>query len=83
VARITGKVGREAVLIMTLGAGELAGAAIGASLSGTLLGLSLGWLCAVVVESVICAPRVWRAYRGDLQPATPVPAGVLDNDGIA
>jgi len=83
VARITGKVGREAALITILGAGELAGAAIGASLSGTLLGLSLGWLCAVVLESVICAPLVWRAYRGDLAPATLVPEDVLENDGIA
>ena len=82
-ARITGKVGREAALIMTLGAGELAGAAIGASVSGTLLGLSLGWLCAVVLESAICAPAVWRAYRGDLQPAAFVPDDVLENDGFA
>ena len=63
VARITGHVGRESVLMMFLGAGELLGAAIGASRGG-LIGLSLGWLAAVAVEVLVCAPLVWRAYRG-------------------
>ncbi len=68
VARITGHVGWEAVLMVFLGAGELVGAAIGASHAG-LLGLSLGWLAAVGLEVVVCAPRVWRAYRGRLDMA--------------
>ncbi len=68
VARITGQIGREAVLMVALGAGELAGAAIGAYRGG-LLGLSLGWVAAVAVEVVVCAPLVWRAYRGRLDVA--------------
>lgn len=63
VARITGKVGREAVLMTGLGACELIGAAVGASRGG-LIGLSLGWLAAVALEVVVCTPLVWRAYRG-------------------
>lgn len=62
-ARVTGTVGREAILIGALGVGELVGAAIGASLGG-LTGLGLGWLIAVGVEAVVCGPLVWRAYRG-------------------
>ncbi len=62
-ARVTGTVGREAVLIGALGLGELAGAAIGASRGG-LNGLSIGWLAAVGVEALVCGPLVWRAYRG-------------------
>ncbi len=65
VARITGDVGREAVLMLALGSGELAGAAIGAARGG-LIGLSLGWLAAVGLEVVVCTPLVWRAYRGRL-----------------
>ena len=68
VARITGDVRREAVLMMALGACELAGAAVGASRGG-LLGLSLGWLAAVGLEVLVCTPRVWRAYRGRLDVA--------------
>lgn len=68
VARITGHVGREAALMLALGAGELVGAAIGAYRGG-LLGLSLGWLAAVGVEVAICTPRVWQAYRGRLDMA--------------
>ena len=62
-ARVTGTVGREAILIGALGIGELVGAAIGASRGG-LTGLGLGWLAAVVVEALVCGPLVWRAYRG-------------------
>ncbi len=65
-ARITGDVGREAVLMVALGTSELVGAAIGAS-HGGLLGLSLGWLAAVALEVLVCTPRVWRAYRGHLE----------------
>jgi O-antigen/teichoic acid export membrane protein len=70
VARITGAVGREAVLMVGLGACELAGAAIGAS-KGGLIGLSMGWLVAVVLEVVVCTPLVWRAYRGRITIANP------------
>lgn len=70
VARITGAVGREAVLMVGLGACELTGAAIGASRGG-LIGLSLGWLAAVAVEVVVCTPLVWRAYRGRVTIANP------------
>lgn len=67
VARIIGNnVGREAVLMIALGAGEIIGAAIGASRGG-MLGLSLGWLAAVAVEFAVCAPLVWRAYRMRLE----------------
>ena len=69
VARITGRVGREALIMSVLSAVELLGAAIGASRGG-LLGLSLGWLAAVVLEVVVCTPLVWRAYRGTLDLAT-------------
>lgn len=66
IARITGNVGREAVLMTCLGAGELIGAAIGA-FRGGLIGLSQGWLIAVAVEFAVCAPLVWRAYCGRLE----------------
>lgn len=66
VARITGDVGREAVLMVGLGACELIGGAIGAWRGG-LLGLSLGWLAAVALEVIVCSPLVWRAYRGRLE----------------
>ena len=81
VARITGGVGREAVLMAALGACELAGAAIGASRGG-LLGLGLGWLAAVGLEVLICTPRVWQAYRGRLEvvAATDTGGGL---DGVA
>ena len=68
VARITGDVGREAVLMVMLGTAELVGAAIGASRGG-LLGLGLGWLAAVGFAVMICTPRVWCAYRGRLEVA--------------
>ena len=68
VARISGNVGREAVLMLALGGCELVGAAIGASRGG-LLGLSLGWLAAVGIEVLVCTPRVWRAYRGRIEVA--------------
>jgi O-antigen/teichoic acid export membrane protein len=70
VGRIAGDVGREAALMVALGVGEITGAAIGAWLGG-LIGLSLGWLVAVAFEVVVCGPRVWRAYRGDLHAKDP------------
>lgn len=62
-ARITNTVGREGLLIALLSAGELAGATIGGFRAG-LLGLAVGWSAAVALEALICAPWVWRAYRG-------------------
>lgn len=70
-ARVTGTVGREAILIGALGLGELAGAAVGASRAG-LTGLAVGWLAAVGLEALVCGPLVWRAYRGRFQ--VPAPA---------
>jgi O-antigen/teichoic acid export membrane protein len=71
-ARITGTVGREAVLIGSLGAVELAGAAFGAK-HGGLTGLTLGWLAVVVLKALICGPTVVAAYRGRLPMKTAAP----------
>lgn len=68
-ARVTGMVGREAILIGALGLGELVGAGIGASLGG-ITGLGLGWLIAVGLEALVCGPLVWHAYRGRFEVAT-------------
>ena len=61
-ARVIGNVGREGILIAILSAGEVIGAAIGASRGG-ITGLSVGWLIAVAVEALVCGPLVWRSYR--------------------
>lgn len=70
VARIAGHVGREARLMIALGAGEVLAAAVGAYRWG-LLGLGLGWLVAIAVEVVVCTPLVWRAYHGHFTIADP------------
>lgn len=62
-ARVTGTVGREAVLVGTLSLIELGGAAVGA-VRGGLIGLSVGWLSAVALGLVVYGPLVWRAYHG-------------------
>jgi O-antigen/teichoic acid export membrane protein len=62
-ARVTGDVGREALLVTALSVVEVAGAAYGA-LRGGLTGLTLGWLAAVSLGAVVYGPRVLRAYRG-------------------
>lgn len=69
-ARVVGNEGREGLLMAALGAGEIAGAALGAHLGG-LVGLSLGWLAAIGVEVLVCGPGVWRAYCGRVE----IPAG--------
>jgi O-antigen/teichoic acid export membrane protein len=79
-ARITGRVGREGALITVLGAGELLGAAIGAARGG-VTGLSIGWLAAVAVEVLVCAPMVWRAYRGRIQVPTRTAAATAAGGG--
>lgn len=66
IARVVGNEGREGVLMAVLGATEIASAAVGAHLGG-LVGLSLGWLAAVGVEVLVCAPLVWRTYRGRVE----------------
>jgi len=73
-ARVTGTVGREAMLIGVLGVGELVGAAIGASRGG-LTGTGAGWLIAVGVEALVCGPLVWRAYRGRVEVAARTATG--------
>ena len=75
-ARVVGNEGREGLLMAVLGAGEIAGAALGAHLGG-LVGLSLGWLAAVGLEILVCGPLVWRTYRGRVV----IPAG--DRGGVA
>lgn len=94
VARILGHVGREAAVMIALGAGEIIAAAIGAYRGG-LLGLGIGWLVAIGIEVVVCTPLVWRAYRGRLTvpgsagagPDGPVPtddrAGMMGEAGTA
>jgi len=72
-SRVIGNEGREAVLMSVLGAGEIAGAALGAHLGG-LIGLSLGWLAAIAVEILVCGPLVWRTYRGRVAVPVRVPA---------
>lgn len=75
IARVTGHVGREAVLVWVLTALEILGATLGA-LAGGLTGLALGWLAAVAVEAVVYAPLVVRACRGRVRlPAAPDPSG--------
>jgi O-antigen/teichoic acid export membrane protein len=67
IARVTGRVGREAILVWGLTVCELVGASVGASLYG-LTGLAQGWLLAVVLEVVVFGPLVLRAYRGRIEP---------------
>lgn len=61
-ARVTGDVGHEALLVWALTVLEVACAVIGAVLGG-LIGLSLGWLAAVALGALVYGPRVVRAYR--------------------
>jgi O-antigen/teichoic acid export membrane protein len=65
-ARMTDTVGREAILVSVLSALEVTGAAVGAARGG-LEGLSLGWLAAVSLGTVVFAPKVWRAYHGRVE----------------
>ena len=67
IARITGRVGREALLLWALTACELVAASVGASLNG-LTGLGQGWLLAVVLEALVLGPLVLRAYLGRIEP---------------
>jgi hypothetical protein len=71
IARVTGDVGREAMLVWALTICELVGASVGAYRNG-MLGLAQGWLLAVVVEAVVFGPLVLRAYRGRLEWTAPV-----------
>jgi O-antigen/teichoic acid export membrane protein len=67
IARVNGRVGREAMLVWGLTVCELVAASVGASLYG-LTGLSQGWVLAVLLEVVVFAPLVLRAYRGRIEP---------------
>jgi O-antigen/teichoic acid export membrane protein len=62
-ARVTGDVGREAVLVWVLSIVEVIGSVVGA-VRGGLTGLTLGWLAAVGLGVLVYGPGVWRAYRG-------------------
>jgi hypothetical protein len=66
VARVTGNVGREAMLVWTLTFCEFVGAVVGARLNG-ITGLAQGWLVAVAIEALVFAPLVVRAYRGRIE----------------
>jgi O-antigen/teichoic acid export membrane protein len=66
IARVTGRVGREAILVWGLTVCELVAASVGASLNG-LTGLGQGWLLAVVLEVVVFGPLVLRAYQGRIE----------------
>ena len=67
IARVNDRVGREAMLVWGLTVCELVAASVGASFYG-LTGLSQGWVLAVVLEVVVFAPLVLRAYRGRIEP---------------
>jgi O-antigen/teichoic acid export membrane protein len=66
IARVTGRVGREAVLVWVLTVCELVGASVGAWANG-LTGLGEGWLLAVALEAAVFGPTVLRAYRGRIE----------------
>ncbi len=66
IARVTGRVGREAVLVWVLTVCELVGASVGALANG-LTGLGEGWLLAVALEAAVFGPAVLRAYRGRIE----------------
>jgi O-antigen/teichoic acid export membrane protein len=69
ISRIEGTVGRAAVLIIGGALLELAAAYTGGRLGG-LVGLSIGWLGATMVEGLVIAPlvrnatRSWGAFAG-------------------
>ena len=86
IARVTGHVGREALLVWGLTFCELAAASAGASLHG-LTGLAQGWLLAVLLETVVFGPAVLRAYRGRGERPVPrsaaiQPSGSRNNEGV-
>lgn len=66
IARVAGRVGREAVWVWGLTVCELAAASVGAHLHG-LTGLGQGWLLAVALETVVFGRLVLRAYRGRIE----------------
>ncbi len=65
IARVHGRVGREAIVVWSLSVAELVCAAVGAHLGG-LTGLAAGWLAAVVLEGLVFLPLVVRALRDRL-----------------
>lgn len=66
-SRLTGRVSREAKVVWVLTVLELVGASVGAILDD-IEGLAAGWLLVVMLEIVVYAPMVARAYRGRLDP---------------
>jgi O-antigen/teichoic acid export membrane protein len=81
IARVTGHVGREAIVVWMLTVCELVGASVGASLNG-LTGLGEGWLLAVVLETVVFGPLVLRAYQGRIEPPAPNDLHELSDDHV-
>jgi O-antigen/teichoic acid export membrane protein len=70
VARVTGRVGREAMWMWGATVCELSAASAGAWLNG-LTGLAEGYLLTVTVEALAFAPLVLRAYRGRIELPAP------------
>jgi O-antigen/teichoic acid export membrane protein len=81
IARVTGQVGREAVLVWLLTGCELVGASVGALLNG-LTGLGEGWLLAVVLETMVFGPLVLRAYQGRIEPPAPADPRLLNDNHV-
>lgn len=62
VRRIRGRVAPTALITVATGSLEVGGAALGVHLGG-LIGLSLGWLAAMLIEIVFMFPTVYSALR--------------------
>lgn len=62
VRRIHGRVAPTALATIATGTLEVGGATVGAFMGG-LTGLSLGWLAAMCIETVIMFPTVYKAAR--------------------
>jgi O-antigen/teichoic acid export membrane protein len=58
---------------------ELGAAALGAHFAG-LTGLSLGWLCAICLESLFMLPAVYKVFRFVEAPSAPA---LLDKEGVS
>jgi O-antigen/teichoic acid export membrane protein len=68
-ARLRGKVAREARVVWVLTVLELVGASIGGVVDD-IEGLAAGWLVVVALEILVYGPTVVAAYRGKLGPGS-------------